>query len=270
MPVAAHKGAIAFGLVYIPVQFFSAIGENRVSFNQLHKGSMARIRYKKVREDTGEEVAPEEIVRGYQYEKGKYVTLTDDEIELMKTPKDRAITISRFVERGSIDPVFYEKSYHVAPDGSDKAFHLLRQAMLQQGVVAVATSVLGTKDAVLMLSPNEQGMLAKSLYYLSEIKTVPMPTAQVGLSQQEIEMANMLVQSMQGSFQPELYQDHYEERLREAIMAKVQGQEIVAPAQPPNNVIDLMDALQRSLAHQPQPGTWMPPPQAPPAFARQQ
>jgi len=102
MPAAAHKGAIAFGLVYIPVQLFTAISENRVSLNQLHKGSMARIRYKKVREDTGEEVAPGEIVRGYQYEKDKYVILTDDEIERMKTPKDRAITITQFVERGSM------------------------------------------------------------------------------------------------------------------------------------------------------------------------
>lgn len=249
MPAAAHKGAIAFGLVYIPVSLYTAVSEGGVSFNQLHKDSMARIRYKKVRADTGEEVPPEQIVRGYQYERDRYVVLTDEEIEAVKTPKDKTITILHFAPNGSIDPIYYDKTYYAAPDGADKAYALLREAMERQNVVAVAKTVLGTRESLLCLSPGHEGIIVETLHYMSEIKSVPKAFVQPELTEAERSMAAALIQAMTGPFQPEQYRDEYEVRLRAAIEGKINGQEVAA-AQPQQagNVIDLMEALQRSLA----------------------
>lgn len=275
MPAAAHSGAIAFGMVYIPVKLYTAVSEGGVRFNQLHAQSGSRIKYKKVREDTGEEVAQGDIVKGYEYEKGKYVVLTPDEIERMKTPKDKAITILHFTPRGSIDPLYYEKSYYTVPDGSDKAYGLLREAMLQQSVVAIAKTVLGTKETLLALSATSDGIMAETLYYYNEIKPMPKPMIAVQSTQAEQNMAKMLVQSMTQPFRPTAYHDEYEARVMEAIQRKINGQEVVsAQTGQQSNVIDLMDALQRSLQQQGMPAQreeqptqgFVPPVQQPPMF----
>lgn len=251
MPAAAHSGAIAFGMVYIPIKLYTAISEGGVRFNQLHAGSGSRIKYKKVREDTGEEVSAQEIVKGYEYEKGKYVVLTLDEIERMKTPRDKAITILHFAPRGSIDPLYYDKSYYAVPDGSDKAYGLLREAMQQQNVVAIAKTVLGTKETLLALSATNDGIMAETLHFYNEIKPMPKPMIAVQSTQAEQNMAQMLVQSMTQPFRPTAYHDEYEARVMEAIQQKINGREIVAAQSgQQNNVIDLMDALQRSLQQQ--------------------
>ena len=248
MPGAAKKGAIQFGLVYIPVSMYTTVSEGRTSFNQLHKDSHARIRYKKVREDTGQEVSSEEIVKGYQYQPGKYVVLTDDEMERMKTAKDKAITILQFVPRESINPVFYDKAYYLTPDGSDKAYALLHAAMAQENVMAVARTVLGTSETMLAITPMGNGsLLMETLYYMEEVKPIPQPIGQMPVNDSELKMARMMVQGMKGTFQPEQYHDTYAQRLQEAISRKIQGQEVVAPQENVSSVADLMDALQRSL-----------------------
>lgn len=249
MPAAAHKAAISFGLVYIPVALFTATQENRISFNQLHKDSHARIRYKKVREDTGSEVSSDEIVKGYQYAKDQYVVLTDEELEKMKTPKDRAITIQQFVPKGSIDPIFFEKSYYVVPEGSDKAYNLLLTSMQKKEVIAVAQTVLGTKETMLVLSTNSEGIVIETLFYLNEIKAMPKSIMHTEVTEAEVNMAAMLIDAMIGEYRPELYKDQYESRLLEAITNKIEGREFVSAEKPetPNNVINLMDALQRSI-----------------------
>lgn len=251
MPTAAHKAAISFGLVYIPVALYTATQENKVSFNQLHSDSNARIRYKKVRDDTGEEVSSGEIVKGYQYAKDQYVVLTDDEIERMKTPKDKEITIMQFVPLGSIDPLYYEKSYYVVPEGSDKAYNLLLSAMKQQQVMAVARTVLGTSETMLTLSPRDEGIICETLHFYSEVKPMPKAIAKSDISKEEMNMGIMLIDSMRGEFQPENYKDEYAERLKEAIQSKIEGREFVtARAEAaPNSVVNLMDALQRSLVY---------------------
>lgn len=250
MAAAAHKAAISFGLVYIPVALFTATQENKVSFNQLHKDSNARIRYKKVRDDTGEEVSSESIVKGYQYAKNQYIVLTNDDIERMKTPKDKAITIIQFVPIGSIDPLYYEKSYYVVPEGSDKAYNLLLSAMKQQQVMAVARTVLGTSETMLTLSPRDEGIVCETLHFYSEIKPMPKSIAKWEISDAEMNMGVMLIDSMRGEYQPENYRDEYAERLKEAIQSKIEGREsVTAQTGAPNNVVNLMDALQRSLEH---------------------
>ena len=248
MPTAAHKGAIAFGLVYIPVSLYTAVRETGVSFHQLHEASMARIKYQKVRADTGEPVPPEQIVRGYQYEKDKYAVLSDDELEGLKTEKDKSITILHFAPSGTIDPIYFDKPYYAAPEGSDKAFALLREAMLRQQVVAVAKTVLGTKETLLTLNATDEGILVMTLRYQDEIKPIVKPLGKVQLSEAELNMAQALIQSMNGMFQPADYHDEYQARLREAIARKIQGQEVAqAPSAQQESVGGLMDALKRSV-----------------------
>ena len=249
MPAAAHRGAIAFGMVHIPVSLYTAISTNSVSFNQLHRDSHARIRYKKVREDTGQEVAPEEIVKGYQYEPGRYIVLTENELELMKTEKDKAITILQFIKMGSIDPIYFEKTYYVTPDsGSDKAYALLLSAMEQENVAAIAKTVLGTKETLLAISPLRGCLVAVTLYYQEEVKPIPQAIGSYQISAAEMNMAKMLVQAMTGQFQPEQYHETYAQRLRDAIQQKISGGQFILPRQEEQgNVINLMDALQRSI-----------------------
>ncbi len=253
MPAAAHKGAIQFGLVYIPVSLHTAVSTNDISFNQLHRDSHARIRYKKVREDTGQEVSTDEIVKGYQYEPGKYVVLTEAELEQMKSEKDRAITILQFVNRDSIQPVYFEKAYYVTPDsGSDKAYSLLLAAMEQENVVAIAKSVLGTKETMMALSPLRGCILLETLYYQEEIKPVPQALGSFQISDREMNMAKMLISSMTSTFQPEQYHETYAQRLKDAIQQKISGRQFVSPRQEQeDNVINLMDALAKSIQQRP-------------------
>lgn len=248
MPPVAKKGAIQFGLVYIPVNLYTTVTEGRTSFNQLHRDSHARIRYKKVREDTGQEVSADEIVKGYQYEPGKYVVLSDDELEKMKSAKDKAISILQFVPHDSINPVFYDKTYYITPDGSDKAYALLHAAMAQENVMAVARTVMGTSETMLTITPMGNGsLLMETLYFMDEVKPVPQPVGRIDVNDAELMMARQMIGTMKGNYQPEQYRDTYMEKLHDAILRKIQGREAVEPGENAMGAADLMDALKRSL-----------------------
>lgn len=250
MPAAARKAAISFGMVYIPVSLYTAVQEKGIGFNQLTKDGV-RVRQKKVREDTGAEVSSSEIVKGYEYARGQYVVITDDEMERIKSERDRAINILHFTTPESIPSVYFDKSYLVAPDGSDKAYELLRRAMLERGVIAIAKSVLWSKENMIALIPEENSIRMQTLFYQSQIKYVPMSARRTEVSEAELNMGKMLVDSMVRPYQPDQYRDEYEEKLLAAIQRKVDGQEIVAaPQRHESNVINLMEALQKSLAQQ--------------------
>lgn len=250
MPAAAHTGAIAFGLVYIPVKLYTAVSESRISLNQLNRHTMNRVGYKKYDKGTGEEIASEDIIRGYEYTKGQYITLSDDELEALKTPRDKALTITQFVDQNAVHPLLYDKAYHVVPDGSAKAYLLLQEAMRAENCAAIATTVLGTKDTVLLLSPVEGGIMAQTLHYQSEVKPMPMPvtTGSIEITDNEISMAKILVQSMKSVFDASAYHDATTEKLREVVEAKISGRETVQPQAQQGNIIDLMEALQRSVS----------------------
>ena len=250
MPAAARKAAISFGMVYIPVSLYTAVQDKGIGFNQLTKDGV-RIRQKKVREDTGAEVPASDIAKGYEYARGQYVIITDDELERIKSERDKAINILHFTTPESIPSVYFDKSYLVTPDGSDKAYELLRRVMIERGVIAIAKSVLWSKENMMALIPEENGIRMQTLFYQNQIKYVPMATRKAEISDAELSMGKLLVDSMVRPYQPELYRDEYEEKLLAAIQRKVDGQEIVAaPQQRENNVINLMEALQRSLAQQ--------------------
>lgn len=251
MASVSHKGAISFALVHIPVSFYTATRDNKVSFNQLHRQTHQRIRYKKVLDD-GTEVKPEDIVKGYEHEKDQYVILEDADFEVIKTENDKSIQILHFAQVEEIDPIYYEKSYYIIPDaGGDKAFELLRTAMLEEGKVAIARTVIRDNETLIALLPTSNGMLAETLFYQDEIKPMPKAYTQVPVNADELQVAKTLIGSMVKPFEPSDYKDEYTERLRAAIAQKIEGKEITAP-QPEagGNVISLMDALKASLEQQ--------------------
>lgn len=244
----AHKGSISMGMVLIPVGLYKTTVDNDIHFNQLEKESKARIKYKKYCSHCGKEVKAEDIIRGYEYEKDKYVVMTDDELERIKT-KDKTIHILQFAKISEVNMIYYEQDYYAIPEtGAEKAFELLRQSLLLEKKVAIAKTVMGTNEKLLVLYPLKDGMIVKTLFYNDKIAAVPKQVPKMKLSEQELEMARMLIQNMTQPFDAESYRDEYQARLRDAIMKKIQGQEIVtADTSGPDNVIDLMEALQKSL-----------------------
>ena len=175
--------------------------------------------------------------------------MTDEELEKIKTKKDKTIHILQFAKMSEVNMIYYEKDYYAIPEvGAEKAYELLRQALLSEKKVAIAKTVMGTNEKLLVLYPMKDGMIVKTLFYNDEIAAVPKQVPKMKLSEQELDMAKLLIQNMTKEFDAEEYRDEYQARLREAIMKKIQGQEIVtADTSGPDNVIDLMEALQKSL-----------------------
>ena len=246
---AAHEGSISMGMVLIPIGLYKTTVDNDIHFNQLEKESKARIKYKKYCSHCGKEVAPSDIIRGYEYEKDKYVVMTDDELERIKTRKDKTIHILQFAKISEVDMIYYEKDYYAIPEaGAEKAFELLRQSLLSEKKVAIAKTVMGTNEKLLVLYPMKDGLIVKTLFYEDEIAAIPKQIPKMKLDEKELEMARLLIQNMTRPFDAAQYRDEYQTRLREAIMKKIQGQEIVtADNGAPDNVIDLMEALQKSI-----------------------
>lgn len=248
-----YKGSISFGLVYLPVALQNAVKQNAISFNQIDRETMSRVRYKKTREADGREVEQGDIVKGFEYEKGKYVLFEEKDFERLKTKRDKNITIERFVSPNEVDPVYFEKTYYVHPTGAEKAFSVLAEAMETRGKAAIAKAVLGTKETLLLIRAEKGRMLLSTLYFYDEVQTPPAAVGQEG-SDKEKEMALAIVDAMTGKFEPETYRDEYRERVMEAIGKKIEGQEIAPPEESgENSVKSLMDALEKSLSLAKQP-----------------
>lgn len=248
--MAGRKGAIAFGLVYIPVELFAATRDDAVRFNQLAKDSMQRVRYVKTCPDCKRELKPSDIVRGYQYEKGKYVVVEDDELEAIKTDADRAMKIMQFTNIEEVPPLYFEKPYQlVAQPGGEKAFELLRRAMLDEGKIAIGTTVLGNSETPIALIPHDQDLVMMTLHYQSEVKDIPRAVQHPDVAEAELDMARRLIESMTEPFDPARFRNTYQEKLMALIESKVAGKQVVntQPQSQPSNIINLMDALQASL-----------------------
>lgn len=245
----SHRGAISFGLVHIPVGLYTATQDNDIHFNQLCKEDGSRIKYKKVCASCGKEVGPGDIVKGFEYEKGKYVTLTDDDFEKAKTEKDKTINILHFAELKTIKPVYYDKTYHAVPEkGGEKAYELLRKAMQEEQKVGIAKTVLGTKEKLLALIPTEEDILVETMFFADEIKESPKQIEHPEVNAPELQMAKTLIGAMVREFEPKAYKDEYREKLWNIINSKIQGKETVAPQETVVSVIDLMEALKQSVA----------------------
>jgi len=244
------KGSISMGLVLIPINLHKATQDNDIHFNQLEKESKARIKYKKYCSHCGKEVGPQDIIKGYEYEKGKYVIMTEDDLEKIKTKKDKTIHILQFCKISEVNLIYFEKDYYAVPEsGAEKAYELLRQTLLKEKKIAIAKTVMGQNEKLLVLYPTKESLIVKTLYYYDEIAEIPKKIPKMNLNENEMQMAKMLVENMTKEFHPEDFQDEYQVRLREAIMTKIQGKEVVTvdSEENTNNVIDLMEALQKSV-----------------------
>lgn len=248
----AHKGAISFGLVHIPIQMYRTTQDNDISFNQLCKETHERVKYKKYCPHCEKELKTTDIIKGYQYEKDKYVIMTDEEINELKVEKDRTINILHFTKLEDVDDIYYEKNYYAIPEKhAEKAYELLYEAMRKQGVVAIAKTVIGTKETLLALCPQEDGLLVKTLFYQEEIAPLPKDILHPKVSKAELDMAEKLIKSMTTTYEAEQYHDEFQEKLRAAIEAKINGREVVhgSDSKTDNETpVDLMEALQQSIA----------------------
>ncbi len=249
MPTA-HKGAISFGLVHIPISLYRTNRDHDISFNQLCKQTNQRVHYKKYCANCQKELKPSDIVKGYQYEKDKYVIMSNEELEALKSEKDKTIHILQFCDLLDIDDIYYEKNYYAIPDsGSEKAYELLRNAMFSEHKVAVAKTVLGTKETLMALCPTENYILMKTLFYHDEITDLPKSFQRPVVKKNEITMAKQLIRAMSEPFHPEQYHDEYQQRLMTAIQEKIQGHAVTTPSHNETaDIADLMDALKQSVA----------------------
>lgn len=245
----AHKSAISVGLLYIPVGLYKTTRDIGISFNQLCKDSHERIKYKKICPSCNKEVKSDDIIKGYEFEKDKYITFTEEELENIKSKKDKTIHVEHFAKMSDIDSIYFEKNYYVVPEvGAEKAYELLRQALLSKKEVAIAQTVFSTKEELLVLYPTKDCIVAKMLFYQEEIQELPKSQSKVDVSKQELDMAKMMIDTMTKSFDIAAYHDTYQEKLRNAITTKIQGQEIVSyDTSTQNNIIDLMEAMQRTV-----------------------
>ena len=262
MPRTIWKGALSFGLVNIPVGVYPATSDKSIHFNQFEEGTSDRIRYKKVNERTGDEVATDRIVRGFDLGGGEYVILSDEELESAEPKKSRQIEISDFVGLADIDPVYFRTSYYLAPEGagSDKAYALLRRAMSEAGRIGIATMVMRNKEYLVAIRPEDDALALHTMYFSDEVrspgKELPELPENGDVSDRELSMAQLLIESMESEWDPERFHDTHREKVEALIEEKAQGHEIVIQSAPeePAKVVDLMEALNASVKAAAKPG----------------
>lgn len=248
--MAATKTMISFGLVAIPIALHTATQETDVGFHQLHKEDERRIRYKKVCEGCGKEVRQNEIVKGYEFEKDRHVVVSEAELEGIKTEKEKAIQMLHFVEEAQVSSICFAKAYYAVPEpGGEKAFELLRRALVEEHKIGIGKTVLGTRETLMAVLPREDGLTVQTMFFAAEIKAPPQVAAKVSCAAAELELARTLVESMNAPFELTDYRDEYQAKLRQLLEHKISGQEMAAPAKSTQvNVTDLMEAFRQSIA----------------------
>jgi DNA end-binding protein Ku len=254
MPRAIWSGAISFGLVNVPIKLFTATSQKDVRFHQLHEKDGARIQQKRVCSKDGEEVPLEQIVKGYEVSRDRYVVITPEELEALDPKASRTVDILDFVDLEEIDPVYYDASYYMVPDkGATKAYALLLEAMRKSKKVAIARVVLRQKQHLVALRPLRNALSMETMLYADEVvspDTLEGLPEDVEVTDRELAMAQQLIDSLADDFKPERYRDDYRERVMDLIERKAEGQEIVVHEEEEEQapVVDLMAALEASLA----------------------
>ena len=256
MARAIWKGSISFGLVNIPIALYPATRREELKFRLLRKGDLSPVNYKRVAEKDGKEVPWDQIVKGYEYEKGKYVVLKEEDFERVDLEATQTVDIQDFVDQEEIDPMFFYKPYYLEPQkGGDKAYALLRDALKDSNKVGIAKVVIKTRQHLAGVKPEDGALVLELMHFADELadtEKLHVPKkAQVG--KREMNMAKSLIDSMSSKWNPEKYRDDYREALMEVIEEKVEagGKEIEEKpkkAPKPTKVIDLVSVLQKSLA----------------------
>jgi DNA end-binding protein Ku len=253
MARAIWSGALAFGLVNIPVKLHSAVSQKEVQFHMLHAKDGARIRMKRFCSAEDREVPYEEITKGYEVSRERYVTLAPEELDAVAAKATRTVEIRDFVELAEIDPIYYERTYYLVPEKTAaKAYRLLHEAMRSSGKVAIASFVLRTRESLCCVRPIDGALALSTMSRADEVASVSeleLPEAPAP-SERELQMASQLVESLTTPFEPERYPDLHRQRVLELIERKAEGATIEAPEpeEAPSKVVSLADALSASLA----------------------
>jgi DNA end-binding protein Ku len=248
------SGAINFGLVTIPVKLFTAVRTDELSFNMLHANDEGRIKYERVCSVDGKPVPWDEIVKGYEYEKGQYVILTDDDFKKVNPEATQSVDILEFVDLDTINPMFFDKPYYLEPSKQGKhAYALLREALEEANKVAIARVVIRTKEYIAAVKPIGDALVLELMHWANEIvetSTLELPGKEA-LPEAEMKMARMLIETMSvDAFEPEKFKNRYHDELLETIEARAQGKELPKAkkaAAPRSKLVNLMDVLAQSL-----------------------
>jgi DNA end-binding protein Ku len=249
MARAIWSGSISFGMVSIPVKLYGATESKDISFHLLHATCGTRLKQVRWCPTDEVEVPWSETVRGYEYAKGEYVMLTDEDFQSLPLPSRHTIDLTAFVQESEIDPVYYERSYYLAPeDRAQKPYALLLQAMEQKGLAALATITIRNKEQLCSIRPKSGAIALETLYYPDEVRKPEVELDGAKVSERELDMAFTLIELLRKPFEPQEYHDHYREALAQLIEAKLEGREVAkAPPARETKVIDLADALRRSV-----------------------
>ena len=256
MARATWSGSISFGLVNVPVKLFTAVRSHTVHFTQLHADTRARVRQKRVDEQTGEEVDYSDIVKGYEVAPDQYVVVDPDELAELDPDASRLIDIRDFVDLRDIDPIYYDRPYYLMPDGeaAAKPYRLLTDAMARSDKVAVAKMVMRNKEYLVAIRASDDLLLLSTMNYADEVADpadldAPDNLHEVDVSEREVAMAEQLIDSLVAEFDPTAYEDTYQQRVVEFLEAKAQGQkvDVTPPERDTGGVVDLMSALEASL-----------------------
>ena len=251
MASTVWKGHLTFGLVSFPVKLFTAARSDSISFNQLHKTDNSRIKQTIYCQAEDKPIPRSEIVKGYEYEKDRYVVVEDEEIKKMAPSTAKVMEILEFVKATEVDPVYFESSFYMAPDDAgEKPYALLFDTLKRTGYVGVAKRAMHNREHIVIFRPGAHGLMMHTMYFTHEVrKEEEFRTDTSVVKDQEVKLAQMLVESLAAPFEPEKYKDTYRDNLQALIEAKINGQEVVTPpTAEPSKVIDIMEALKKSLA----------------------
>ena len=252
MASTVWKGHLTFGLVSLPVKLYSAARAETVSFNQLHKSDHSRVKNVVYCQLEDKPVPRTDLVKGYEYEKDKYVVIDEEDIKKAAPQTAKTMEILEFVKTAEVDPIFFESSYYLAPDDAgEKPYALLFEALRRSGFVAVARIAMHSREHVVILRPGPKGILMHTMYYRDEIRQVEEFRTDTSLvKDKELALATNLIESLEATFEPEKYKDGYRENLMAMITAKVEGREVVEAAAPSHlaPVVDILEALKMSIA----------------------
>ena len=251
MATTVWKGHLTFGLISMPVRMFAAARGERISFNQLHKECHSRLKQPLFCPVCNRNVERSEIVKGYEYEKDQYVLFSEEELDKIEPSSARVMEILEFVKLSEMDPLYFDSSYYVSPeDAGVKAYQLLMKAMEESGYGAIAKLTMHQREHIVIVRPGTKGMTLHTMFYSNEIRAAEaVPTDKIEIKDQEKKLAQQLIESLAAPFDPQKYRDEYQENLKAMISAKLKGQQVTEVAQPHlAPVIDLMEALKKSLA----------------------
>jgi DNA end-binding protein Ku len=256
MASSVWRGHLTFGMVSFPVRLFSAARSETISFNLLHKDDHSRIKQVTYCQLEDKPIARTDTVKGYEYEKDRYVVIEDEDIKKVAPKTAKVMEILEFVKADQVDPIYLESSYYVAPDeGGEKPYALLFQALRESNYYGVAKVAMHNREHIIVLRPGPKGILSHTMYYVDEIRQVEEFRTDTSLvKEKELALAKMLISSLEAEFEPQKYHDAYRVNLQAMIEAKIEGKKVVeTPAEHIAPVIDIMEALKKSLAEKRKP-----------------